>query len=93
MADVSTAMRDPIFYRWHSFLDTIFIKFKNSLMPYKIKDLMFESIVVSSVDVQTLSRSQNTIPNVLLTYWQKSEVDLGAGLDFGPGNVYAQVIS
>lgn len=28
--------------------------------------------------------------NILLTYWQRSQVDLAAGLDFGPqGNVFA----
>lgn len=92
MADVTTAMRDPIFYRWHSFIDTIFNKYKNGLEPYRTDDLTFKDIVVSSVEVQTISRSQNTPLNILLTYWQKSDVDLGAGLDFGPGNVYAQVI-
>lgn len=89
MADVTTAMRDPIFYRWHSFLDSIFVKFKNTLAAYDTTHLINDGVVVNSVNVQ-ITKS-NAVPNVLLTYWQKSDVDLGAGLDFGPGNVYAQV--
>lgn len=84
-------MRDPIFYRWHTFIDSIFAKFKNTLAPYSTNELTFEGIHVQSVNVRLTTRSSNTTPNVLLTYWQKSDVDLGAGLDFGPGNVYAQV--
>ena len=93
MADVTTAMRDPIFYRWHTFINSICVKFKNTLRTYQPNDLVFDGIVVHSIDVQITTSSATTIPNLLLTYWQKSDVDLGAGLDFGPGNpVYAQVI-
>lgn len=92
MADVTTAMRDPIFYRWHAFINSICVKFKNTLQSYQPNDLVFDGIVVQSIDVKITSSSANTTPNLLLTYWQKSDVDLGAGLDFGPGNVYAQVI-
>lgn len=91
MADVATAMRDPIFYRWHAFIDSIFVKYKNTLSPYQSKDLVYDGINLSSVHVEIVSKSPNKASNVLLTYWQKSDVDLGAGLDFGPGNVYAQV--
>lgn len=92
MADVATAMRDPIFYRWHSFLDSIFVKFKNTLQAYQTNDFTYDGVIVNSVDVQLTTRTTNTTPNLLLTYWQKSDVDLGAGLDFGPGDVYAQVM-
>jgi len=52
--------------------------------------LTFNGIVVNSVNVQ-ITRGQNPTPNVLLTFWQKSAVDLAAGLDFGPeGNMFAQ---
>lgn len=30
MGDSGTAMRDPFFYRWHAFIDSIFQKFKAS---------------------------------------------------------------
>lgn len=90
MADVTTAMRDPIFYRWHAFLDTIFTKYKNTLPSYREPELTFDNIIVNSAEVQMKS-NRNIPANTLLTFWQKSDVDLGAGLDFGPGNVYAQV--
>ena len=34
MGDTTTAMRDPIFYRWHGFVDSLFGEFKYSLTPY-----------------------------------------------------------
>lgn len=53
-------------------------------------ELVYNGIVVSSVSVQ-LTKGKNTKANFLLTYWQKSDVDLSTGLDFGAeGNVYAQ---
>lgn len=90
MGDVTTAMRDPIFYRWHSFIDSIFVQHKNRLSEYNTaRHFAFDSITVQSVSVQ-INRA-NALPNILLTYWQRSDVDLAAGLDFGPeGNVYAQ---
>lgn len=91
MADVTTAMRDPVFYRWHTFINSICIKFKNTLRPYQLSELLFQGITVNSVSVQIKARSSNTKPNVLITFWQKSDVELGAGLDFGPGNVFAKV--
>ncbi|KAE8573029.1 Putative prophenoloxidase [Halyomorpha halys] len=34
MGDPATAMRDPIFYRWHAFIDDIFAEHKNTLPRY-----------------------------------------------------------
>ncbi|EDS34231.1 phenoloxidase subunit 1 [Culex quinquefasciatus] len=88
MGDVTTAMRDPFFYRWHGMIDGIFRRFKDQLTPYPADQLQFPGVTVNSVSVQ-LTRA-NTPANVLLTYWQKSQVDLASGLDFGPeGNVFA----
>lgn len=91
MADVATAMRDPVFYRWHAFIDSICVKFKNTLQPYRPEELVLEGVTVESVSAQIISR--NSGPNILITFWQKSDIDLAAGLDFGPGNAYAQVNS
>ncbi|XP_055606343.1 phenoloxidase 2 [Uranotaenia lowii] len=88
MGDVTTAMRDPFFYRWHGMIDEIFRKLKDRFDPYPANQLEFQGVTVNSVSVQ-LNRAK-TPPNVLLTYWQKSQVDLASGLDFGPeGNVFA----
>uniref|UniRef100_A0A1B0DRK7 Tyrosinase copper-binding domain-containing protein n=1 Tax=Phlebotomus papatasi TaxID=29031 RepID=A0A1B0DRK7_PHLPP len=90
MGDVTTAMRDPIFYRWHSFIDQIFQKYKNILPAYNTNtQLAYDGITVQSIMCQMNQR--NTPANVILTYWQRGELNLGAGLDFGPqGNVFAQ---
>ncbi|KAG4073757.1 hypothetical protein HA402_000981 [Bradysia odoriphaga] len=90
MGDVTTAMRDPIFYRWHSFIDTVFQRHKKLQPSYVANtELAYAGVTVSSVNVQ-ITQGKNTRPNTLLTFWQKSDVDLSTGLDFGPeGNVYA----
>lgn len=89
MGDVTTAMRDPIFYRWHSFIDQIFLKFKNLLPAYDSSQLGFNGINVDSISVQITAKG--TSPNVLATFWQNSDIDIGAGLDFGPnGAVFAR---
>lgn len=88
MADVATAMRDPLFYRWHAFIDSICVKHKNTLAPYQPQQLNYDGVKINAITLQISSKG--SIPNILLTYWQKSDVDLAAGLDFGPGNIYAQ---
>ncbi|XP_017475986.1 PREDICTED: phenoloxidase 2-like [Rhagoletis zephyria] len=89
MGDVTTAMRDPIFYRWHGYLDTLFNRFKEKLPVYSEPELGYNGVSVTRADVRIISSSKNII-NTLLTYWEKSDVDLAAGLDFGPGgSVYA----
>jgi hypothetical protein len=89
MGDVTTAMRDPIFYRFHSFIDSVFIRYKLTLPEYNNQQLGFDGVQIQSIQAQ-LTRP-NAPANVLLTYWQRSQVDLAAGLDFGPdGNVFAQ---
>lgn len=89
MGDVTTAMRDPIFYRWHSFIDAIFLRYKNTLSPYNDQQLSYQGVKVESITTE-LARGKNPARNTLLTFWQRSQVDLAAGLDFGPqGNVFA----
>lgn len=88
MGDVSTSMRDPIFYRWHGFIDSIFIRHKDLLPPYDQSHLGFDGVIISKVEVR-IDKPRAT-PNTLLTHMKKSDVNLAAGLDFGPqGNVYA----
>lgn len=93
MADVATAMRDPVFYRWHSFIDSFCVKFKNTLRPYTNDMLRYDGITIKDISVKIAIPSERIEPNKLGTHLQRSAVDLGAGLDFGPGDVYAQVIA
>ncbi|XP_046990320.1 phenoloxidase 2-like isoform X2 [Schistocerca americana] len=88
MADVATAMRDPVFYRWHSFINSVFQEHKNLLPRYTIQQLTFPGVNVSGIELITA----NSIKNEFTTFWQKSDVDLSRGLDFAPGGaVYARI--
>lgn len=88
IGDVSTSMRDPVFYRWHAFIDSIFIRHKDLLAPYDQNNLGFEGVGITGFGVRI--DSARATPNTLLTYMEKSDVNLAAGLDFGPqGDVYA----
>lgn len=35
MSDTTTAMRDPIFYRWHKYIDILFDAYKQTQQPYQ----------------------------------------------------------
>ncbi|KAH8396747.1 hypothetical protein KR215_003503, partial [Drosophila sulfurigaster] len=82
MGDVTTAMRDPIFYRWHGFIDNVFNKHKALLPVYTNDELSFNGINVTYVEAKIGAGPAR--PNTLLTYWQRSTANLAAGLDFGP---------
>lgn len=82
MGDVTTAMRDPIFYRWHSFIDTICNKHKALLPEYNNEELGFANVNIDYIEAKL--GAPNARPNTLLTYWQRSTANLAAGLDFGP---------
>ncbi|XP_062544364.1 phenoloxidase 8-like [Armigeres subalbatus] len=87
MGDTSTAMRDPIFYRWHKYVDQIFRRHKNSLPPYTFTELVNQGITLLSLETRLQRRGSP--PNLWLTFWQRSQVDLGTGLDFAPeGNLF-----
>ncbi|CAG9826092.1 unnamed protein product [Diabrotica balteata] len=77
MGDVATAVRDPIFYRWHAALDDIFQNHKDRLPRYTVDKLNFDNITIQDVQVQTAEGPANK----LQTYWQQFDVDLSKGLD------------
>uniref|UniRef100_A0A336MYZ2 CSON010253 protein n=1 Tax=Culicoides sonorensis TaxID=179676 RepID=A0A336MYZ2_CULSO len=80
MGDVTTAMRDPIFYRFHKHVDDIFDRHKRLLPQYNRAQLSFAPVAVNSVMCRI--PKETAAPNVLLTFWQRSQVDLSGGLDF-----------
>lgn len=41
MGDSATAMRDPVFYRWHSYVDDIFVLHKKKLTPYSAGQVLY----------------------------------------------------
>jgi tyrosinase len=87
MGDSATAMRDPIFYRWHSYIDDIFQEYKATLPRYTENQLNFPGVTVSKVEIQVQGGSANT----LNTFWQQSDVDMSRGMDFQPrGSVFVR---
>ncbi|XP_015123559.1 phenoloxidase 1 [Diachasma alloeum] len=80
MGDSATAMRDPVFYRWHAFINDIFLEHKTTLPAYERNQLEYPGIEISGLQVAT----PNQTPNILMTFWNKSDIDLSRGLDFTP---------
>ncbi|CAG5047394.1 unnamed protein product [Parnassius apollo] len=86
MGDSATAMRDPIFYRWHSYIDDIFNLHKSKLPRYGDDRLDFPGIRVSSVSIEGAGGA-----NAFATQWEQSTVELSRGMDFTPrGSVLAR---
>ncbi|KAK7790028.1 hypothetical protein R5R35_006635 [Gryllus longicercus] len=82
VAEPTTAMRDPLFYRLHSFVDDVFHEHKRTLAPYTV-----QQVASAQVQTQGLGRA-----NELNTFWQVSDIDLSRGLDFAPrGPVFVRV--
>ncbi|GAB6030165.1 Polyphenol oxidase 1, variant 2 [Chamberlinius hualienensis] len=76
----ATAMRDPIFYRWHKTIDDMFNDYKLTLTPYTRQELEWADIYVQNVSVTGNITNE---PNILRTFWQDREVLLSEGIDFG----------
>ncbi|XP_077295703.1 phenoloxidase 2-like [Arctopsyche grandis] len=78
MADPATDLRDPIFFRWHAFIDEMFQDYKATIPRYTRGLLNNPDIRLTDVVVNTEGGS----PNVFDTFWMQSDLDLSRGLDF-----------
>lgn len=89
-----------VFQRWHSFIDNLFARHKTNLGPYdpvngEEEQLQYNGVTVSSVSVQPIKKVDNLQPkeNLLVTFWEKSSIELKSGLDFAAeGSVEAHFI-
>jgi tyrosinase len=87
IGDSTTAMRDPIFYPIHAYVEELFQLHKAKLPPYTTQQLTYPGIFVSAVTVQP----DNGRANQLSTFWQQSDVNMARGLDFVPrGDVFVR---
>lgn len=77
MADTTTAMRDPIFYRWHKMIDDLFADYKYTLPPYTSDELACPGIKIDKVNLIVNQKYTDE----LCTFWQWDDVNLGIGLD------------
>ncbi|XP_068623413.1 phenoloxidase subunit 1-like [Battus philenor] len=86
MGDSGTAMRDPLFYRWHAHIDDIFQMYKSKLSPYGESKLFFPGIEAISINIEGTSET-----NVIGTWWEQSTLELSRGIDFTPrGSILAR---
>jgi len=74
MSDTSTSLRDPIFYRYHRFIDNIFQEYKATLPVYDHKDLDFPGVSVVNVTVNA------KLPNIVNTFCKEDQLELSHGL-------------
>ncbi|XP_065224519.1 phenoloxidase subunit 1-like [Planococcus citri] len=90
MATTETSMRDPVFYRWHAFIDNIFQHYKRTLPPYTIEQRQFKGIEIKDVKIRSQEPKPDNdnenevdhhhVSNVLRTYWEYDAVDITQGL-------------
>jgi tyrosinase len=85
-------MRDPIFYRWHAFIDSLFLVHKDKLPEYPIDKLNYPGIKVQYLNLRITRGNARKPPNSLITFWQRSRADLDYGLDFTGGRISAKFL-
>lgn len=77
MADVTTAMRDPVFYRWHRMIDDVCREYKITLPVYTQEELACD-VSVDSVEIHKDGRECDSLE----TFWEWDDVNCSRGLDF-----------
>ncbi|GFT57369.1 hemocyanin F chain [Nephila pilipes] len=70
MVDTATAMRDPMFYRLHKYVDNMFTEYKNTLPSYEQAELEFPGIILGNVNVKAKTT------NVLNTFMTDGYLEL-----------------
>lgn len=78
MYDVATSARDPLFYRWHKYINSLFMKHKKMLKPYTHDELDWSDVEVEGVSVH----GQGSKGNRIRTYWQNTLVKINQGFVF-----------
>ncbi|KFM79856.1 Hemocyanin A chain, partial [Stegodyphus mimosarum] len=85
MTDTATSLRDPIFYRFHRFIDNVFQEYKKTLPVYSQEILNFQNVEITEIKVNA------KIPNVIHTFIREDELELSHCMNFGsPGSVRAR---
>ncbi|CAL1268011.1 unnamed protein product [Larinioides sclopetarius] len=77
MDDTATSLRDPIFYRWHRFIDDLFQEYKKTLRPYNKEELEFGNVTVKSLCVKAQT------PDVVTTFFKQDYLDVSHAFYFG----------
>ncbi|GFV70497.1 hemocyanin A chain [Trichonephila clavipes] len=77
LTDTATILRDPLFYRFHRFIDNIFQEYKKTLPVYSKDNLTFTNIEITDVKVNA------KISNVIHTVIREDELELNHCIQFG----------
>lgn len=80
MGSTTTAVRDPFFFRWHSFIDDLFLRHKETLPPYSNDELKYDNVHIT--EIEFISTETDATTTELKTFWQKTDVNISNGLDF-----------
>lgn len=66
MGDPATTMRDPLFYRWHGFIDDVFVLYKNKLPPYGNDRVTIKISIMLNSDVKNIDNNDKNIFNIIV---------------------------
>ncbi|XP_033106998.1 hemocyanin AA6 chain-like [Anneissia japonica] len=80
MFDTRTSNRDPIFYRWHKFIDDMFVAHKATLQPYTRSDIAWDDVRISDLKITTTRGTDDE--NTLYTYMEEEVVDISNDMFF-----------
>eukprot|EP00092_Neocalanus_flemingeri_P025775 GFUD01027941.1.p1 GENE.GFUD01027941.1~~GFUD01027941.1.p1 ORF type:complete len:745 (-),score=133.69 GFUD01027941.1:49-2283(-) len=80
MGTPNVAVRDPIFGRFHKYIDDLFLEYKNLFGPYTDQDLGFPGVQSFSVTVKSDRASE---PNYLYTHMNRDASVQLSSLDLG----------
>jgi tyrosinase len=82
MGRLQTAVRDPAFFRWHKYVDELFLPWFDTqgLATYTKHDLIWSSMNLQNIQ---LIDKAGKATHTLRTLMSQDTITLKAGLDFG----------
>jgi len=90
MALTDTALRDPVFYRWHKYIDDFLKSYKRKLGSYSDADLDFRGVEVTNITISS-SRRQNQLRTFVETASLPLDRNLRRRLTGGTSLTYERV--
>ncbi|XP_071956098.1 hemocyanin AA6 chain-like [Antedon mediterranea] len=80
MFDTRTSNRDPVFYRWHKFIDDVFVTHKATLPPYTRSEIAWDEVRLSDIKIKTTRGTPSD--NTLYTYMEEEVIDISKDIYF-----------
>ncbi|GAB6029838.1 Polyphenol oxidase 1 [Chamberlinius hualienensis] len=79
MSDAAVSARDPIFYQWHKYVDSIFQAYQKTLKPYRSSELEWTDVTVNEVYIDATKEHPR---NEIRTFWGMNDFRLTKGFDY-----------